>query len=97
MIKMGIPHLTHRKGYKMAIQVGTIFKWWNSDFGDEASEACESGQCVGIVTELPEPDIYTEPAVMVKFWEMCELHTKIDPEGTGPYDLAYIWQIGLFY
>lgn len=81
----------------MAIQVGTIFKWWDSDFGDEALDACEDGQCVGIVTEIPNPDKYTEPVVLVKFWEMCDVHIRIDPKGAGPYNLTYIWQIGLLY
>ena len=78
----------------MAISVGTIFKWFSPD---DLDEECENGQCVGIVTSLPDPDKYTEPVVMAKFWEMCDLHTKIDPDGAGPFNLTYIWQIGQLY
>jgi hypothetical protein len=94
MIKMDIPLQTHRKGHKMGVSVGTIFKWFSPE---ETGEECEDGQCVGIVVETCDPDIYTVPAVMVKWWEMCDLHTKIDPNGAGPHSLAYIWQIGQLY
>jgi hypothetical protein len=75
----------------MGISVGTIFKWYNPD---DPGEECENGQCVGIVTDLPDSDNYVEPVAKVKFWELCDLHAKIDPDGTGPHSLRYIWQIG---
>lgn len=87
----------------MGIQVGTIFKWMDSGesrFPDDEGESCEDGQCVGIVTVVTDPDESNpldKPTVMVKFWEKCDFHAEIDPEGAGPYPLGFIWQIGLLY
>lgn len=87
----------------MGIQVGTIFKWYSADDMDDEGnslEGCEDGQCVGIVLEVidpPKTDFFRKPGVMVKFWEKCGNHAAIDPEGAGPYELDYIWQIGLLY
>lgn len=82
----------------MGISVGTIFKWLDSDNPDDSAESCLDGQCVGKVTEIIEnPDNTDKPSVSVKWWEMCKLHHEIDPNGTGPYDLSYIWQIGQLY
>jgi len=81
----------------MGISVGTIFKWYSPDDADEDGEpieGCENGQCIGIVKSLIET---VEPLVSVKWWEMCEKHKKTDESGTGPYGLAYIWQIGQLY
>lgn len=81
----------------MAIQVGTIFKWFSRDIEDER---CEDGICVGIVQKVVDPDetsVSGRPTVMAKFWEKCDKHAQIDPDGTGPYDLEFIWQIGQLY
>jgi hypothetical protein len=87
----------------MGIQVGTIFKWFDPDIEDgtdDGGESCKDGQCVGIVTSLPyrdESNRLDKPTVMVTWWQKCDLHGEIDPEGTGPYTLRFIWQIGLLY
>jgi hypothetical protein len=87
----------------MGISAGTIFKWYNVDIdddSDEQGESCYGGQCVGIVLKLAEPgidDIKRDPIKSVKWWEMCTYHEKVDPIGTGPYTLEYIWQIGQLY
>lgn len=87
----------------MGIQVGTIFKWVDpgeSRFPDDEGESCEDGQCVGIVTNviLPHKTATSDkPTVMVKFWEKCDLHAEIDPDGTGPFPIGFIWQIGQLY
>jgi hypothetical protein len=103
MIKMGIPLQTHRKGRKMGISAGTIFKWFNADIEDDSDdqgESCYGGQCIGIVLKVDgndTSDIKREPVKSVKWWEMCQYHEKVDPIGTGPYTLEYIWQIGQLY
>lgn len=79
----------------MGIQVGTIFKWYSPDIEDEN---CEDGQCVGIVQKLAEPDDTTKLVVKsVIWWQLCPKHMDIDPDGTGPYLLDCIWQIGQLY
>ena len=78
----------------MGIKVDTIFKLYSSD---ETDEACEDGQCVGKVTEVATDAISGKPVVLVKWWELCSKHTEIDPNGAGPYELEFIWQIGQLY
>lgn len=81
----------------MGLMVGTIFEWYNPNDADEDGEPvenCEDGQCVGIVTQMTKDAISGKPVVMVKFWEKCDKHTQIDPDGTGPYNPDYIWQVG---
>lgn len=87
----------------MGIQVGTIFKWFSADDLDDEGKSlggCEDGQCVGIVRSIadaPKTDPFRKPGVMVTFWQKCEVHSQIDSEGEGPYELDHIWQIGLLY
>lgn len=78
----------------MGVSVGTIFKWFNPDL---SAEPCEDGQCVGIVTDLYEGGNNPNPVLSVKWWEMCTYHHEVDPNGTGPFNLEYIWQIGQLY
>lgn len=78
----------------MGIQVGTIFKWFKPD---DVLERCEDGQCVGIVTKVYDSDKESNVVVSVKWYDLCALHAEIDPNETGAYSLAYIWQIGQLY
>lgn len=85
----------------MGISVGTIFEWVAPGIPEEE---CQDGQCIGKVVDVGTLGYLAPvgrtgnrsdtPAVMVTFWEMCRKHTEIDPDGTGPYELEYIWQIG---
>jgi hypothetical protein len=69
----------------MSLRVGTIVKW---------SEECESGQCIGKITEFPKVDDLDVAVAIVHWWESCDKHAEIDPFGTGPYILDCLWEIG---
>lgn len=75
----------------MALRPGTIFKWIDPDIEDER---CEDGQCIGIVLSMDRTDIPGERNIMVRFWEMCDKHEQIDPDGDGPYNVDNLYEIG---
>lgn len=93
----------------MGLMVGTIIKWFNpedTDIRDEGGECCVSGQCIAIITKVTDkdgndlsdiPSEWRDPYFMLKYWEVCDLHKQIDPDGCGPYDSRYLWQIGQYY
>lgn len=81
----------------MALRVGTIVEWFSLD---DSAELCEDGHCVGKITQIVEPDkTHNEDKVefYVKWWEKCALHAEIDPNGSGPYNIHYMWEIGQLY
>lgn len=78
----------------MALRVGTIIEWFSPAY---SAELCENGHCIGKVTEVITSGEFAtkdNPLFVVKWWEMCASHAEADPNGTGPYDYTYLWEIG---
>lgn len=76
------------------MMVGTIVKWYEPGLSAECPEGleeCQDGICIGIVTSMTNNG---KPDICVKWWQLCPKHQQIDPDGTGPYQLDNLWEIG---